>query len=71
MGEPLLGKVLDEREPVDHGSEFEIKDNPALETTDLISFNKSASFLSMYQTQYHDDLKGMETLGVLFTAGKS
>ena len=25
----------------------------------------------MYQTQYHDDLKGMETLGVLFASDLS
>ena len=43
MGEPLLGKVLDSREPVDYGSEFDIKDNPDLEVTDMISFNKSAA----------------------------
>lgn len=42
-GETLLGKVMDERDSVDHGSDFEIKDNPALETVDLISFNKIAS----------------------------
>lgn len=48
MGKPLLGKVLDEMKNVDYGTEFDIKNNPDLEITDLISFNKSAAFNQMY-----------------------
>lgn len=65
MGQPLLGKILDSRDPVPLESEFDIKDNPDLNTTDLITFNHSIAMSQGFYMNFHDDLKNMKAMSAL------
>ena len=46
FSQPLLGKILDSRKTVHLESEFNIMDNPDLEDTDFITFDKSSAAMS-------------------------